>query len=231
MLPMCPACQVLIAAEDVNVAQDVALCRACGKIHSFSRLAKRSSPAELEAVDLSRPPPGMRLIQNATEVAVVISTRSLIAAAFLVPFTALWSGGSLTGIYGSQIRSGHFSLAQSLFGLPFLLGTLVLVPATLMCLCGHIKISLRGDEGQVYAGVSFLGYRKKFLASEVTDVYAEATRPDSDGDRSWTVMLERKPKPLMVYSSSSEEKRNFVAAVLRAWLGLAGKNEREKRAA
>jgi hypothetical protein len=43
---------------------------------------------------------------------------------FLIPFTALWSGVSMWGIYGRQLVQGKFDPAHSLFGLPFLLGTM-----------------------------------------------------------------------------------------------------------
>jgi hypothetical protein len=219
--PFCPTCAIPIPSDDTNVAKDVALCRSCGKVFSFASLAKRSSPHELSEVDPSRPPAGIRLEHSTTRVAMFISTRSPLAF-FLIPFTALWSGGSLSGIYGSQIRSGNFSLFQSLFGLPFLLGTLVLVPATLMCLCGHMRISLRGDEGQIFTGVSFFGHRVRFRASEISDVYVEASRPDSDGDRSWAIVLQREGTPIRLPASTRPAKRAFIVAVLRAWLGLQG---------
>lgn len=240
VIPRCPACNVLIDVEDVNVAKDVALCRACQKVFSFAGLSKRTAGAELDAVDLSTPPRGMRLVQNATEVALIMSTRSLGMALFLVPFTAVWSGGSLTGIYGSQIRSGQFNIGLSLFGLPFLAGTMLLIPLTMMCVCGHMKISIRGDEGEVFTGVSFIGWRRRFRASEITDVYVEASKPDDEGDRTWAVVLERQnlerqhlerqTKAIRLMASSKAERRNFVAAVLRAWLGMAGRGS-GKRAA
>ena len=37
-----------------------------------------------------------------------LSTRSCIAF-FLVPFTLFWAGGSLGGIYGTQIAKGEFN--------------------------------------------------------------------------------------------------------------------------
>ena len=36
----------------------------------------------------------------------------------------IWSGGSLGGIYGTQIANQEFSLLQSLFGIPFIIGTI-----------------------------------------------------------------------------------------------------------
>ena len=47
------------------------------------------------------------------------TTRSPIAF-FLVPFMCVWSGGSLGGVYGSQVLNGEFDLGISLFGIPFI---------------------------------------------------------------------------------------------------------------
>src|SRR5690349_15450453 len=124
----CPTCQGTIPLEDANVSTDIALCRHCSKTFSFAEL---SQDKVVPDVDTSRPPGGVWMKSRGGEFEVGAASRSW-AALFLVPFTLLWSGGSLGGIYGTQIARGRFNLTQSLFGIPFLLGSLILVPATLM---------------------------------------------------------------------------------------------------
>lgn len=58
----------------------------------------------------------MKKFDNGFEISA--TTESPIAF-FLVPFMLVWSGGSLGGIYGTQIANGHFNLFLSLFGIPF----------------------------------------------------------------------------------------------------------------
>jgi len=68
-----------------------------------------------------------------------------------VPFTALWAVGSLWAIYGSQIATGTFDPTSSLAGIPFLLGSLVLlwlVPEWETSLAGAFR---RGDCRSRYA--------------------------------------------------------------------------------
>src|SRR5687767_8011351 len=113
----CPKCETEIPLEDINVAQDIALCRKCAESFSFAELAQDEAIPE---VDLNHPPKGMWFNRTPDGFELGSSTRSGVAF-FLVPFMCLWSGGSLGGIYGSQIVKGDFNLAMSLFGLPFLL--------------------------------------------------------------------------------------------------------------
>src|SRR2546423_1645734 len=102
---LCPDCRNVISLEDVNVAKDIALCRGCGKVWTFSLVR---ATKELAGVDLQNPPKGVRIeedFQGGMRIRFHRISRSLI---FLIPFTALWSGFSMWGIYGSQIRKGEF---------------------------------------------------------------------------------------------------------------------------
>jgi len=84
-----------------------------------------------------------------------------------VPFTALWAVGSLWAIYGSQIAKGTFDPTSSLAGIPFLLGSLVLLWMTLMAVCGKVVVRASGDEGSVFVGVGRFGWTRRFRGSEI----------------------------------------------------------------
>ena len=43
----CPMCGALLAMEDVNMATDMALCRACNKISRFSELVQEERDEEI----------------------------------------------------------------------------------------------------------------------------------------------------------------------------------------
>ena len=124
-----------IPLADVNVSTDLALCRRCAKNYSYAELA--SAPAT--PVDLAKPPKGAWLTQTVRGFEVGASARHP-AAFFLVPFTCIWSGVSLGGIYGSQIVKGRFNLSESLFGIPFLIGTIILGSITLVMLFGKTTV-------------------------------------------------------------------------------------------
>jgi len=173
---VCPKCHGVIPLEDVNVANDIALCRKCTYNFSF---ADALSENELEPVDLSNPPKGVwyKRLPNGFELG--SSTRSA-AAFFLVPFMLVWSGFSLGGIYGTQIAKGHFSLGQSLFGIPFLIGTIIFGSIAMMTVCGKFCVRAEGNDGEIFVGAGSLGYRKKFRWDQVRQIRME-TKRNSDG--------------------------------------------------
>jgi hypothetical protein len=91
-----------------------------------------------------------------------LSTRSCIAF-FLVPFTLFWAGGSLGGIYGTQIAQGKFNWMMSLFGIPFLIGSVALIGLTIMTVAGRTVVELAGGKFSIRTGA--LGvYRTKSAA-------------------------------------------------------------------
>ena len=162
----CPRCHQPIPLDDVNVTKDIALCRRCGQTFSFEEV---SSHRDAAAVDLNQPPKGAWLREEAGNFEVGVTTRSG-SAFFFIPFTLFWSGGSMAIIYGTQIAKGHFDWTQSLFGLPFLLGTCVLVPLCLLTVTGRVTVRVANQEGVVFTGVGGIGWRQRFRVGDVTAV-------------------------------------------------------------
>jgi len=170
---VCPDCGASIPLEDVNVANDIALCRTCASSFSFAAVVQ---PDNYDGdVDLTQPPKGVWYERTPDGFELGSSTRSA-AAFFLVPFMLVWAGGSLGGIYGSQIARGDFSLGQSLFGLPFLFGTVLFGSFTIMTVCGKVVVSAEGRDGQFFIGTGSIGFRKKFRWDEVKDIRVELKR-------------------------------------------------------
>lgn len=96
-------------------------------------------------------PEGLKLEETMAGFRLTISTRSW-AALFLVPFTLVWAGGSLGGIYGSQLAKGEFNLLMSLFGLPFLAGSVFLVAMTAMTVAGRSVVEQAGGKFSIRTG-------------------------------------------------------------------------------
>jgi len=159
---VCPLCRSAIAIDDINVATDIALCRRCSKTFSFSELIGASAGA---APDLTAPPSGAWFEPLADGFRTGATTRSWMAL-YLVPFTCAWSGISLGGIYGKQISSGHFDPASSLFGLPFLIGSVFLIGCCAMTTTGKVELSQRSGSLSVFTGVGRLGWTRYYLWSD-----------------------------------------------------------------
>jgi hypothetical protein len=168
----CPSCHANIPLDDVNVAKDVALCRACGRSTAFSLV---SGAAEISLECLQDPPRSIRLEQGFGDELSIVYHRLSPILLFLIPFTALWSGFSMYGIYGTQIVSGKFNLGESLFGLPFLLGTVVLLGAIAYCTFGKWALRLSHGDGTVFVGAGPLGWTRRFSYNRDTVVSMKMT--------------------------------------------------------
>lgn len=171
----CPDCRGEIPLEDVNVSTDVALCRRCSKNFSYAELNVAREAGDL---DLTRPPKGAWFQRKAMGFVAGVSTRSW-SALFLVPFLCVWGGTSMVAIYGSQISKGEFNLGDSLFGLPFLLGTIFLGLMAAMTTCGKVEVRVDGARGEVFCGVGGVGVRRRFAWSKevvIRKEYAQTRR-------------------------------------------------------
>jgi len=163
----CPKCRAEIPLEDVNVSTDLALCRQCGQTWSYADLIEDDGTADFSSLS----PPGGAWFREMPPrgFEVGVSTRSP-GAFFLVPFMCVWSGFSLGGIYGRQFAKGHFDLKMSLFGIPFVLGTLLFGSIAVMSVCGKVVVTVDGDDGAIFTGVGPIGWRRKFNWREVSAI-------------------------------------------------------------
>lgn len=212
MNPVCPKCRVEIPLDDVNVASDIAVCRRCEQRFDYSALVEEQ---EEPPVDMNRPPKGAWFKRTPGGFEVGSTSRSPIAF-FLVPFMCVWSGGALGGIYGSQIMKGKFELGQSLFGIPFLLGTLLFGSIAAMAACGKIVVRVDGKNGEVFTGVGPIGWRRRFQKDDVTGV-RRTERRSRKGQVADVITLEGR-KPINFASGIKAARLTFMLAALRQWL-------------
>ena len=213
MKPACPTCSAMFPIADINIAENIALCRKCGKVSKVSELVDQSYNPDL----LRQPPKGAWMTPSMNGVSIGASTRSAIAF-FLVPFMLVWSGGALGGIYGTQIMKGEFNLMMSLFGLPFLAGSVLFWAITLMAIAGKVEVTIRGKLGTVFVGVGTIGWKRPFRLDEVQSITEEVTetRSRKHGRSTTHKILLDGPKPLRFGSGLSEERRQFIIQALRA---------------
>tara|TARA_R110001632_G_scaffold179993_5_gene300019 strand:- start:19258 stop:19923 length:666 start_codon:yes stop_codon:yes gene_type:complete len=161
----CKNCNSEIPASQINIATDLAHCKSCNTISKISEISKIN-----DTFDIKKNPKGTWYKRVSTiELNLGASTASPIAF-FLIPFMLVWSGGSLGGIYGYQIISGEFNLFMSLFGIPFLIGTFFFGGIALMAVAGKIDIKLTKQGGEIFTGIGSIGFTKKFLWSEISEV-------------------------------------------------------------
>ena len=147
----CPDCGLPIETADLAPAQGVAVCRFCEKPFPLAA-CQEAVPFERRNVAPEQSvPKGVALEETMDGFRLTLSTRSCVAF-FLVPFTLFWAGGSLGGLYGTQIAKGEFNLIMSLFGLPFLVGSVFLIGLTVMTVAGRCVVELAGGQFSIRTG-------------------------------------------------------------------------------
>jgi len=224
----------------VNVASDVAFCRACNLSHPLSALTRG---AELdENVDPAHPPAGAWQTNDGMGCVIGATHRSVGTAIGTLVFGLFWNGilsvflsiaiaGTLRNLglplphwfpvpvmNGSPMSMG-MTIFLWLFLTPFILVGLFMIGAFLSCVAGRTEVRINNPEGVVFNGIGALGYRRRFVTSAVKGVRVEdrAWR-DSDGDRqrkTYIVIEAHEGKLLKFGSMLTEERRRFVAGALR----------------
>jgi hypothetical protein len=147
----CPECGLPIETADLAPAEGIAVCRFCEKPHPLAACQEAVPFERRNIVPELTVPKGVTLEETMDGFRMTLSTRSCVAF-FLVPFTLLWAGGSLGGIYGTQIAKGKFELVQSLFGLPFLAGSVFLIAFTVMAVAGRCVLELAAGKLSIRTG-------------------------------------------------------------------------------
>ena len=147
----CPDCGLPIQAADIAPAQGMAVCRFCEKPFPLEACQTAVPFADRGIVPVTAPPKGVDFVETMDGFRLSLSTRSCVGF-FLVPFTLVWAGGSLGGIYGTQIAKGKFDLMMSLFGLPFLIGSIFLIGLTIMAVAGRTVVELTSGKFSVRTG-------------------------------------------------------------------------------
>lgn len=154
----CSSCRRKIDSENINVSKDTAYCQSCESLTSLSSLLESTPSSNFDTTQSVK---GVQVTDNGYKWSIEASNRSLIAL-FLVPFTFVWAGGSLSGIYGTQLANGEFDPGKSLFGLPFLIGSIVLISITLMSLFGRTYVSNENGKALVFIGIGSIGWYRRF---------------------------------------------------------------------
>lgn len=211
----CGSCGAGIALADVNVATDIALCRACGKTMPFSDIAPIPGAAD---VDLSRPPKGVRIEDSPIRGRSIIYRKTPLIVLFFIPFTAMWSGISMTGIYGRQIAKGEFDPGMSLFGLPFLIGTIVLVSAILFMLFGRWRFSCNRGQLEVATEVGPIGWTRRLACDKSARVSIKASAWRQNNVPQNQIHVECQGNSLKFGAMIPEDRKVFIAEAIRRML-------------
>ena len=209
--------------KNINVEKDVMLCPACGETSSFAEAAAKCRFEESGGARLGAPPPKHLSVKSEIDPSDASETVSLVYrkfdknAIFLVPFTLVWAGGSMGMIYGSQIVNRTFSWPISLFGLPFLLGSIFLVSQCLFALFGKRVLTLKRGNGLYFSGVGCFGKRIRFVYNRNTTMapgYVRAMANNGDLNECLELRNEGDNKTYRICAGMDDDALEYVAASL-----------------
>ena len=235
---VCAKCGRGIPAEDINVAKDVAYCRECNVAYALSELAQGDEPA---AVNPRQPPPGAWCRQDGMGTVIGATHRSLGTAFGALVFGLFWNGivsifvllaisATLHNLHipqpnwfpapkmnGQEMTVG-MNLFLWLFLTPFITIGLVMAGTFFSCIWGRTEVRVQKDEGVIFTGVGALGWRRRFDARSVKGVSIKAStwQNENRSQQRFCIVIEtREGKRLKFGSLLSEERREFVEAVVR----------------
>jgi hypothetical protein len=182
----CPICNTEIHNQNINIQTDVAQCQSCNNIFKISENLVESN---LGGFDINNPPKGTWIRNEMNQIVIGATTRSPIAF-FIVPFMMVWSGVSIGGIYGTQIAKGEFDPTISLFGIPFLIGSIIFWAFALMTIWGKVELTLDKQGGKTFTGLGGIGLTKKFTWDEVSAVREKQSNFNYPGSQGGSILLE-----------------------------------------
>ena len=212
----CPKCNSEIQTENINIQADIAQCLKCKNVFKIS---ENIDDLIDDNFSINATPDETWYKNDFNKTIIGASTRSPIAF-FLVPFMLVWSGGSIGGIYGSQIIKGEFDLFQSLFGIPFLIGSVIFWSLALMAIWGKVEVTLDNKGGKIFTGIGSIGLKKHFLWSEVSTLKESQPNLRYPGSQGRALVLEGKKR--ISFGTGLKEERLYY--VFRAIKSVMSKN-------
>lgn len=212
----CPACGLPILPTEITPAGDLAYCRLCERTATVEA-CRAAKPLAQRPASLEAPPKGLRFTEDLTGFRVVLSTASWVAL-IVWPFMLVWAGGSLGGIYGTQIKSGEFNWMLSLFGLPFLAGSVFLFGIAFMATFGRVIVE-SGPDGLLRIRKGGLGLYWTKSAAWLDVVSAEVVEETKRRKGSYhisyaCVLTRRQGSPLEIDTGADREQAAWLARYL-----------------
>jgi len=171
------------------------------------------------AIDLTKQPRGLTVSRSLVSGIEIVYRRINPVVWFLVPFTGVWSGLSLWGIYGKQFSEGKFDPVMTLAGLPFVIGTFVLVGAIIFMLFGSWRVHLDRGVARFFVGVLPFGRRNEIAFDagtrvELLDAHVKVRRIPQQ-----VIAITTGDRTVDFGAGLPHDVRLYFAAVLRGAIG------------
>lgn len=154
--------------------------------------------AALSFIEKNPVPVSIALQQHGPDWSLRWRYRNTFAGLMLGLFLLLWGGVAIGFIYVYPLLTGQFVLMQSLYGIPALLMSLLLLMVVLFCFFGSVELQKHGRCLKYFYGVAGLGVRRSFDLER----YADCNVVNSKGFISYI------PAALELYKNSADGKQH-----------------------
>ena len=197
------------------------VCPKCGeRLRLEDLIAEDDTSTRSERILYGNPPKHLTVESEYADglpVTTIRYKRTSPIALFLIPFTCVWAGGSMAGIYGSQIVKQAFDLKLSLFGIPFVIGSVFLVSACLFALFGKHVLTLSCGNGTYFRGVGPFGRTTRFGYNRETKVLCDETAYRVNGKNLPYLKLTNMNAAVSakICTGMDDDALEYVAALLR----------------
>lgn len=216
----CPNCRTVIAHDDMNIKEGVGVCSRCGKISKLIDLVEEFDSADYSRLLYEKPPRGIKLVRdkmNPIGEVTLIYRRINPAVLFLIPFTAIWSGFSMTAIYiAPLLNEGTIPKVQALFGIPFLLGTILLLCTICSMLFGKKILTLSNGKGTYAFKVFGIGRTKHFELNRSTRIENTETNYQVNHNTLPQITITNGSKRVNMFAGLRYDAIDYIIALLRS---------------
>ena len=215
----CPRCHAEIPVADIQPAADLAICRPCNRMWKLTELTADGDDGN---IDLYTPPKSVLIRAEMDGIHIIYRKVEWVTVWFLGPFTATWSGVSLTGIYIVPIMRGELTLFGALFGIPFLGFSVLLVSMLLYALFGRqeMRITASGTDsgcGEIiyFSGIGRIGRRQRIPYDRETRITVHTTPEVGDSIAKQEIQIYTSNEKSTVFEGDLNKPCHYIAAVLR----------------
>ena len=232
----------MLSPTDINLAEGVALCPACGYLARLSEVVDETRPDDHV---LDEMPDGCSFERfRHGGLRVRVSQRSIGAALGALAVAMFWNGilsifvyTAICGLYANLIgplpplpewlpepvgEDGHvislgFTLFLCVFLIPFVVVGLAMIGAVLVAVAGRIEIGIEGRDGEVRHCVGPVKWKRRFALRDVVSV-RRGYRDSEEDDNSRGMRIEAE-RTIKFGGTLKQHRADWLYAIVHALIG------------